>query len=122
MRATTLLLLFSAALAGGCGPDCNTSCEKIFGDSSGECNIQIPGKVGASGREEMISACVAHCEYAMKRNGDIGDYSPNERASGDDDISLENEKQAALWMDCVAETSCTNLDKNYCAPVKNFPN
>ena len=40
---------------------------------------------------------------------------------GDDDVALENEQQAALWMDCVAETSCDNLDKNYCAPVKNFP-
>ncbi|MES2640306.1 MAG: hypothetical protein V4850_12510 [Myxococcota bacterium] len=122
MRAITLLLVFSAALlATGCGPDCQTSCEKIFGDAAGECDIQIPGKVGESGRQEMISQCVSHCEQALRRNGDIGDYSPNERAGGDDDISLENEKQAALWMDCVSETSCDNLNKNYCAPVKNYP-
>lgn len=121
MRATNILLVVSALLA-GCGPDCYTSCEKLFGDSSGQCKIPIPGKEGAAGREEMINSCVAHCESAMKKNGEIGDYSPNERASGDDDISLDNEKQAALWMDCVAETSCPNLDSNYCAPVKNFPN
>ena len=123
MRVATLLMTFAAALASGCaGPDCYTSCEKIFGDGEGECNIQIPGKEGASGREEMINSCLAHCEAAMKRNGDIGTYSPNERTSSGDDVSLDNEKQAALWMDCVDETSCDNLNKNYCAPVKNFNN
>lgn len=118
MRLVLPSLLFAALFAAGCGPDCRSSCEKIFGDQADDCNIPIPGKDAS----EMISECVAHCESAIKRNGDIGDYDPNERASGDDDIALENEKQAALWMECVAETSCDNLDKNYCAPVKNFPN
>lgn len=122
MRATILLLVFSAALlATGCGPDCRSSCEKIFADAAGECGIIVPGKSGEAGRQEMISQCVSHCEQAMRRNGDVGAYSPNERAGGDEDISLENEKQAALWMDCVAETSCENLNKNYCAPVTNYP-
>lgn len=133
MRAIAVLLVAFAALLTGCdpdcpggtdcalGPSCYDACEKIFGDSDGQCNIQIPGKEGESGRSEMINKCVAHCESALNRAGEVGDYSPNERASGDDDVALENEQQAALWMDCVAETSCDNLDKNYCAPVKNFP-
>ena len=121
MRVSAVALFFVAAFASGCGPDCYSSCEKLYGDAAGECNIQIPGKEGESGRQEMVSACVAHCENAMKQAGEIGDYAPNEKSSGNDDISLENEKQAALWMDCVADTSCDNLDKNYCAPVKNFP-
>ncbi len=133
MRASTVFLLVFAALAGACNPDCPggdecavgpscyDSCEKLFGDGDGQCNIQIPGKEGPSGRAEMVSRCVAHCESAMNRAGEIGNYTPNERASGDDDISLENEQQAALWMDCVAQTSCDLLDKNYCAPIKNFP-
>ena len=126
MRARTIVLFLAtfttSVFASGCGPDCTDSCQKIFGDKSDQCNIQIPGKTGAAGREEMVSACEAHCQHALKLNGDIGNYEPNQRASGDDDISLENEKQAALWMDCVAETSCDNLNDNYCAPVKNFPN
>lgn len=127
MRPTTLLLVFSAALlAMACGPDagrrdCYGSCERLFGDAATECNIKVPGKEGESGRQEMISACVTHCDHAMRRNGEVGVYSPNERASADDHIALENEKQAALWMDCVAETSCKNLDTNFCAPVKNYP-
>ena len=132
MRVSTVFLLAFTLLAGcdndcpggtecALGPSCRDACEKIFGDGDGECNIQIPGKEGASGRAEMVSTCVSHCESAMNRSGEIGDYSPNERASGDDDIALENEQQAALWMDCVADTSCDNLNSNYCAPVKNFP-
>lgn len=121
MRATTILLVSLVALASGCGPDCYSSCEKLFGDAADECDIRVPDKKGESGRQEMIRQCVDHCESALGNNGDIGDYTPNERASSDDDITLENEKQAALWMDCVSETSCDNLNKNYCAPVKNYP-
>lgn len=122
MRMSAVLLLLLTTLGAGCGPDCYSSCEKLYGAAAGECDIQIPGKEGESGRQEMVSACVAHCQNAMSEAGEIGDYAPNEKASGNDDISLENEKQAALWMDCVVETSCDNLNKNYCAPVKNFPN
>ena len=133
MRAIPVFLFAFAALLSGCnndcpggtecalGPSCYDSCERLFGEGDGLCNIQIPGKDGASGRSEMIRDCVAHCEGALNRAGEVGDYTPDERASGDDDVSLENDAQAALWMDCVAETSCENLDKNYCDPVKNFP-
>ncbi|MFZ5477828.1 MAG: hypothetical protein ACOZNI_13720 [Myxococcota bacterium] len=114
------MLLLLASLI-GCGPDCQSSCDKIFGDGPDECNIQLPGHEGATGRQEMTSACMSHCEAALARNGEIGDYSPNERSSANDSISLENEKQAAAWMDCVAETECSFLDEGYCAPVKNFP-
>jgi hypothetical protein len=114
------MLLLLASLI-GCGPDCATSCDKLFGDGPGECNIQIPGKEGTTGRQEMIRECNAHCDSALARNGDVGDYSPNERASANDEVSLENEKQAAMWMDCVAETDCDFLGEGYCAPVTNFP-
>lgn len=129
MRATTVILLVLSALAGGCdndcpggtecaiGPSCQSSCEKLYGEGDGSCNIQIPSKTNG----EMLNECIAHCEGAMNVAGEIGDYEPNERAAGDDEVALENEEQAALWMDCVADTSCENLENNYCAPVKNFP-
>ncbi|MFN7145846.1 MAG: hypothetical protein ACK4YP_18870 [Myxococcota bacterium] len=133
MRASAVFLLVFAAVTAACNPDCPggtecvigpscyDACEKLFGDGDGQCNIVVPGKDGASGRAEMTSSCIAHCESAMNRAGEIGDYAPNERAPGGEDISLDNEQQAALWMDCVSETSCDNLNKNYCAPVTNFP-
>lgn len=129
MRATTVFLLALAALAAGCdsdcpggtdcasGPSCYSACEKLYGEGDGACNIQIPSRTG----QEMQGDCISHCVSAMNNAGEIGDYEPNERASSDDQVALENEQQAALWMDCVAETSCENLEKNYCAPVKNFP-
>jgi hypothetical protein len=31
-------------------------------------------------------------------------------------MSIGNEKQAAAWMDCVAETACDNIQKGFCQP------
>ena len=116
-----MLLAIGLVALQGCGPDCQSSCDKLFGDGEGECNIQVPGKEGEAGRVEMTRDCVSHCEQALARNGDVGDYSPNERAGANDEVSLDNEKQAALWMDCVEATSCDYLGENYCAPTTNFP-
>jgi hypothetical protein len=121
MRVILVPLLFLASFAAGCGAPCAAACEKIYGDGDGECNIQIPGKTGESGRQEMIGACMDHCRNAMAHGGEVGDYDPEVRTPGGDAVALENRKQAELWMDCVTETSCENLDENYCAPVKNFP-
>ena len=136
MRATSVFLLVLSSLLAGCaddcpggsecaiGPSCYSSCEKLFGpESSGGCDIQVAGHEGESGRAEMINQCVAHCESAMNRAGEVGTYDPNAR-EGSDAIALENEQQAALWMDCIADTSCDLLDPyegGYCAPVQNFP-
>jgi hypothetical protein len=121
MRAILPMLLL-AVLGTGCGPDCESSCEKLFGDGPDECNIQVAGHSGATGRSYMIAQCMNHCQAAMERNGEVGDYDPNVRPQGNNEVSLENEKQAALWMDCVAETSCENLGTNgYCQPTTNFP-
>ena len=111
------LFLAMGALLGGCGPDCQSSCEKIFGDGPEECAIPIIG----NSAQEMTRDCAAHCEQALQRNGDVGTYKPNDHTSGNDEVSLENEKQAALWMDCIELTNCDFLNSGYCAPVKNFP-
>ena len=36
------------------------------------------------------------------------------------ELSAAPMQQAAVWMDCVTLTSCSLLNENYCAPVKNF--
>jgi hypothetical protein len=116
--AAPVLLVALVALLAGCGPDCQSSCDKIFGDQADQCGIVVPGQTA----ETMTRECVAHCEQALAENGEIGDYNPDVRAtSGNDGPTLDNEKQAALWMDCVEETSCDYLNNGYCAPVKNFP-
>lgn len=112
-----LLLAPLAALAAGCGPDCRTSCEKLYGDADGECNINRPGYEGDAGAQELTQRCEADCESAMTKAGELEGYDPNRKASSNEDISLQNEKQAALWMECVEETSCENLQNGYCEPV-----
>lgn len=121
MRLLVPLALIVVALS-GCGPDCQNSCEKIFGDGqtpSGdqECAIQVPGVAS----DEMIRDCVGHCQAALRQNGEIGAYNPDEAVSGNDKVTLDNEKQAALWMECIDATACEYLQEGVCAPVKNFP-
>lgn len=120
MRALALL---SVVFLAACGTqhDCQTACLKLFGNQDGNCNIQVPGKSGDQGRQDMISTCSDHCEQAMGQAGEAGDYNPNERTSGNEDVGLENDAQAALWMDCIDETACDDLNSNYCAPTTNFP-
>ncbi len=109
-----------AVLAAGCGPDCRSSCTKLYGNSSdaegvAQCDISVPGKSGDEGRNELIAECESTCDAAMRQTGDMDGYDPNVKGTSDD-ISINNEKQAAAWMDCVAETSCINLGKGFCEP------
>lgn len=113
------VLLAAALFTSGCGPDCQSSCDRLFGDGPDECNIPVPGHDTPTGISEVVNDCVAHCERALSENGDVGAYDPNSTRAGDQ-VFLENEKQAALWMDCVSETECSNLQDGMCAPTQNF--
>lgn len=119
-----LALVSVIGLASGCGAqhDCQSSCAKIFGSTDGQCNIQVAGHSDDNGQSDMIKTCENYCENAMSQSGEVGDYDPNVRASGNEDVGLDNEAQAALWMDCIEETDCADIGDNYCAPTTNFPN
>ena len=114
MRLTGMLVVATALLA-GCGPDCRSSCERLYLDGPDQCNINVADQVGAEGADELVRNCMATCDDAMTKTGELGDYDPNVRGSADS-VTLQNEKQAAAWMDCVAETSCDNLGDGYCPP------
>ncbi len=111
-----MMLLVLATLASliGCGPNCRSSCERIYGSSDGQCDINVMGAEGDEGAAELIDECEATCDEAMRKSGTVGTYDPNSNA--DEDATIVNEKQAALWMDCVESTSCENLTKGYCQP------
>ncbi|MFZ5475379.1 MAG: hypothetical protein ACOZNI_01280 [Myxococcota bacterium] len=102
-------------------PRCHAPCEKLFGDGPGECNLQVPGYEGATGREAILAECLDHCDAALETPGDVGDYSPNERSSANEEVALENREQARAWIDCVEEVSCDYLQEGYCAPTVSFP-
>jgi len=57
------------------------------------------------------------CNSGLSTPGVVGDYNPDEQIPQSETPTLDNDQQTALWMDCVANTSCENLEKNYCAPI-----
>ncbi len=126
---SSLVLCLTASVSlfiAGCGNDCQSTCNRLYGNkpncgqSSGEKGTEsyFPGLVTFGQEpEEKKRQCMNECEGAMEKPGEVGDYRPNEYTPSDVPVSLENDRQAALWMDCVADTSCENLASGYCAPV-----
>lgn len=104
-------LLVSPFAASGCGPNCQSTCDRLF--SVDECGIQRNEK----SPEEVRNDCLASCDEALANPGPLGDYNPDERKSGSQTVKLETDQQAAAWMECVEETSCSYLEDGYCAPV-----
>lgn len=101
--------LVGAALLAGCGPSCQEACNRAFKEN--ECNLSVPGAT----QNELARDCISECESALRKPGDLDGYDPNERHTSGESIRLENERQAAVWMDCVVETACERLDQGYCA-------
>lgn len=106
------MILLLLALV-GCGPNCQSTCFQLYGTDQGQCAIERPGR----NTDELIGDCLDYCEDALTNNGELGDYDPLTKKGSDVAITLENEKQAALWMECVAESDCGRIDEGYCAPV-----
>ena len=115
-----------ALFLSGCGNDCQSTCNKLYGtapncgDSRGERGSAnyFPGLVDfGESREKKTRQCMDECENALDVPGEVGDYRPTEQTPSDEPVSLENDRQAALWMDCVESHSCENLALNYCAPI-----
>ena len=111
------LVLASTSLLVACGPNCQTSCQRIYGNSANageeDCAIQRPGRDQA----ELIDQCMDYCEGALEQPGEIGTFDPYTRTGSNQSVSLENERQAAIWMECVQDTSCDRLQDGYCAPI-----
>ena len=115
------------ATATGCGgPDCQSTCDKIYGEKPGCGDAEgtpgeegyLNGLLGPSGnRETMLRQCQDECSTALETPGEVGNYTPNEYTPSTEVVELENDKQAGLWMDCVEENSCMNLESGYCAPI-----
>jgi len=106
----SLMPLLSILLT-GCGPSCQSTCEKLYQED--ECNTVRPGR----DTKELLQDCNNSCEDALTEPGEIGEYNPYSNEGSSSSIVLENEQQAALWMDCIAEQACDKISDGYCAPV-----
>jgi hypothetical protein len=119
IRVATALLAAVALV--GCGYNCQETCNHVYADS--ECGIAT----GQLDENEAIRLCTQSCEDALARTGDIGEYNPYSPYIGGEQPQLENEKQAALWMECVWDSApepgpqpgCDNLapEAGFCAPI-----
>jgi hypothetical protein len=113
MRAWCFGLLGAVAtLASGCGPSCQSTCHRIH--SPNECQIATPGQDWTDGYRE----CVDMCEAALQQPGPLGSYNPDEPPPAGTTAHLKNERQAALWMQCVDETACELINAGHCAPIQ----
>jgi len=123
MKKTMLFGLTATLSLGavGCGHDCQDTCRHIYDPS--ECNIVKPG----ASAESLLNDCISECETAMDNNGELGDYTPYSHSPAFENLTLENEKQAALWIECVWDAApddgpsagCQDLDPatGICAPI-----
>jgi hypothetical protein len=109
--AATTALLSTSLLATACGPNCQSTCNRLYQEN--ECNIQSAG----ASRSELVKICNDECEAALDTPGELGDYDPHVYTPKSVTTSLENDQQAAAWMDCIDVKSCELLADGYCAPV-----
>lgn len=108
----TLAMVAVTSTLAACGPDCQSSCLKLY--SENECDIQVPGV----SREQLIQDCNTTCNNALESTGEIRpEYKPNEFTPSDKSLTIENDREAALWMDCVDENACLKLEEGYCSGI-----
>ncbi|MEL6346203.1 MAG: hypothetical protein AAFV53_24040 [Myxococcota bacterium] len=98
-------------LGAGCGgPDCQDTCNKLY--QSEQCD-----RTSDERRDDRLNACNDACEQALEIPGEQGDYDPYDFLDNNSEIELENDKQAAVWMECIDTLTCDNIDQGQCRPI-----
>lgn len=116
MRLGLFLCLGIGVMTTGCGPDCQTTCEKLY-SRGGECKFT---SAGDSTGELNYARCSDECNEAIAVPGEADGYNPQEKTPSSQAVELENDQQAAMWMDCIEEKSCELLKTSggrFCAPI-----
>ena len=60
-----VVALAGALLLSGCGPDCQSTCNKLFQET--ECNLQRPGQ----SRDDLLRSCNDACADGLETPGEI---------------------------------------------------
>lgn len=122
MRGLLVIVGIGAALGlTGCGESCESTCQHVYDPS--ECGVVLPGVTP----KELIQTCVRECNTALQKTGEMR-FDPNQTLGSDDAWKLENEQEAAAWIDCVwsqapedgKTPACANIDPaegGICAPI-----
>ena len=96
----------------GCGPACQETCFRVYDES--QCGRQASGGVTA---KQLIDTCASECESALRNTGGMAGYDPRQRQPGV--FVLQNERQAAAWMDCIDASTCEELNPALIDPDDN---
>jgi len=109
MRLLPLIAVAIGLTACGEVYSCQNACQRAFRDD--QCNFGA-GLVS----DDAAQDCIVECEAALKINGDLGTYDPDDYDSVDrsSTYKLQNEAEAAAWMTCVIETSCDDINDGFC--------
>lgn len=119
------LLTGTAAALAGCGPTCQSTCQRMYGDGPGECYVSAK----QLSRVEAAQRCADACANAMNTPGDapaFNDprYNPSLQYTSSVSLTatLENQNHAAAWMDCVwsfEDDVCHDkLEDQFCVQIR----
>lgn len=110
-----------AVLCTGCSPTCQSTCNRYY--SVDECDAKPAGIE----EDEALKACVEVCESAITQPGPAPSptdprFSGTASAPPTRSPQIDNELEAAAWMDCVwsfeDRDECKDkLDKQFCVQV-----
>lgn len=122
MRIFALLAMVGSSVLVGCGPECRSTCERVYDDA--QCGVTIAG----ADEGELIDDCERICNNALQVPGPAVDpsdrrFNPGAQviSSSAEDRELANENEAGAWIDCVwtfNDAECPDkLDDQYCISV-----
>jgi hypothetical protein len=122
VAVTSCLLAAFSMFAMGCNPTCPDTCRRFYDET--QCNAAPDG----FSADDAIATCTKICQDALQVTGPDVDidsskgraFDPSRIAPLNESITLENERDAAAWMDCVASFSddeCSLLDQQYCVKI-----
>ena len=76
MRTTLGLSLvaLAALLVSGCGPNCQSTCDRLYGSTGDACGIARPN----TSETDLKRTCRKACSDALSIPGDLEGYDPDE--------------------------------------------
>ena len=109
MRLVPLLAVIVAVAGCNDALSCQNACQRAYRED--QCNFGA-GLVDDDAQRD----CQQECEDALRVNGDLEGYDPDDYDSVNrsETFRLKNEAQAAAWMLCVSETACERIQDGFC--------
>jgi hypothetical protein len=119
LQTALCILVFPVGLF-ACGKDCQSTCTTLYGTAPncGDPKGDFKGLVNNDQtRDEKMTDCMRACKDGLAKPGEVGDYDPYTKFEGEEPPTLENDRQVALWMECIDDHSCPKIADGFCQPT-----